>query len=165
MWRFARTLALAAKERPDEARAERAKFNEAAAVLSKTMEYGNNDAASLMAVVRPYLDGCLAKIAGENGTAIEYFNAAVHAEDALAYDEPPAWYLPSRDMLGTVLLREHYYGAAEQVFRDELARHPESGRALFGLSAALLAQGHDRETIAVQQRFERAWRAADVKPD
>jgi tetratricopeptide (TPR) repeat protein len=165
LWRFARTLAFAAKGRSEEASAERAKFLEAAGVLSKTIPYSNNDAASLMAVARPYLDGRLALMAGDNAAAIGHFRKAVAAEDALTYDEPPAWYLPSRDALGAALLRERYYAAAEQVYRDELAIHPESGRALYGLSAALVAQGRDRETTEVMKRFEQAWRAADVKPD
>jgi len=165
LWRFARTLALAAKGRSEEASAERTKFLEAASALSKTIPYGNNDAASLMAVARPYLDGRLALMAGDNAAAINHLRNAVAAEDALVFDEPPAWYLPSRDALGAALLRERYYAAAEQVYRDELAIHPERGRALYGLSAALLAQGRDRETTEVLKRFEQAWRAADVKPD
>jgi tetratricopeptide (TPR) repeat protein len=165
LWRFARTLAFAAKGRSEEASAERAKFLEAAGVLSKTIPYSNNDAASLMAVARPYLDGRLALMAGDNAAAIGHLRKAVAAEDALAYDEPPGWYLPSRDALGAALLHERYYAAAEQVYRDELAIHPESGRALYGLSAALVAQGRDRETTEVMKRFEQAWRAADVKPD
>jgi tetratricopeptide (TPR) repeat protein len=165
LWRFARALAFAAKGRSADASAERAKFLEAAGSVSKTISYGNNDAVSLMAVARPYLDGKLALMAGDNAAAIDHLRKAATAEDALTYDEPPAWYLPSRDLLGMALLREKYYPAAEQVFRDELAIHPESGRALYGLSAALLAQGKDRETTEVQKRFDQAWRAADVKPD
>jgi Flp pilus assembly protein TadD len=104
-------------------------------------------------------------MAGNNADAIRSLQLAATAEDALAYDEPPAWYLPSRDALGTALLRERYYSAAEEVFRAELERHPESGRALYGLSAALLAQSKSRETIEVEKRFQRAWRAADSRPD
>ena len=163
LWRFARTLALAGKGQADEARGERTKFLEADAALPKTMEYGNNDAAGLMAVARPYLDGRLAMMAGDNAAAIGYLRQAVAAEDALAYDEPPAWYLPSRDALGAALMRECDYPAAEKVYRDELKRHPESGRALFGLHAALVAQERGKEAAAVQKRFVRAWREADVE--
>jgi hypothetical protein len=165
MWRFARTIALAGKGRLEEARAEREKFLEAAGAVSKTTEYGNNDGASLMAVARPYLDGRLALMAGNNTAAINSLQRAAATEDALAYDEPPGWYLPSRDLLGTALLRERYYPAAEEVFRVELARHPESGRALYGLGAALLAEGRDKESVDVQKHFERAWRTADSKPE
>jgi tetratricopeptide (TPR) repeat protein len=163
LWHFARTLAFAGKGQSEDAQAERAKFLEAAAAVPKTTEYGNNDAAGVLAVARPYLDGRLALMAGNNVGAIAQFRLAVAAEDALAYDEPPAWYLPSRDALGVALLRDCDYPAAEQVYRDELKLHPESGRALFGLRAALLAQKRDSEAAAMGKRFERAWRAADMK--
>jgi tetratricopeptide (TPR) repeat protein len=162
MWHLARTLAFTAKGQADDAQAERAKFAEAAKVLSKTMEYGNNNAEMLALVAGPYLDGRLAMMAGNTVAAITYLRQAVAAEDALTYDEPPAWYLPSRNSLGAALLRAGDLPAAEQVFRDELAIHAESGRALFGLRAALAGQGRDREALAVQKRFDRAWRAADV---
>ena len=162
MWHFARTLAFAGTGRADDARAERAKFGEAAKALSKTIGYGNNDAEVLALVARPYLDGRLAFMAGDTTAAITYLRQAVAAEDALAYDEPPPWFLPSRDALGAALLRARDLPAAEQVFRDELRIHAESGRALFGLHAALAGQGRDREALAVQKRFDRAWRAADV---
>ncbi len=163
LWHFARTLAFAGKGQAEDAQAERSKFLEAADAVPKTTEYGNNDAAGVLAVARPYLDGRLSLMAGNNADAIAHFRLAVAAEDALAYDEPPGWYLPSRNALGVALLRDCDYPAAEQVFRDELKLHPESGRALFGLRAALLAQKRDREAAAVGKRFERAWRAADVK--
>ena len=127
------------------------------------MEYGNNNAADLAAVARPYLDGRLAMMAGDNASAITLLRQAVAAEDALAYDEPPGWYLPSRNALGVALVRSGDFVAAEQVFREELALHPESGRALFGLRTALLGQGRDKDAAALDQRVRRAWRGADVE--
>ena len=165
MWHFARTLALAGKGRSDEAKAERAKFGEAAATLTKTMGYGNNDARALAAVAVPYLDGRLALMTGDDAEAIAQLRKAVAAEDALAYDEPPGWYLPAREALGAALLKTHDYPAAERAFRDELDRHRESGRALFGLHAALVVEGRAKEAAAVERRFRHAWRAADVKLD
>ena len=163
LWRFARTLAFAGKGQAADAEAERTKFLKAASEVPKTLEYGNNDAQGVLAVARPYLDGRLALIAGNNAGAIAQLRLAAAAEDALAYDEPPAWYLPARDALGVALLRDCDYPAAEQAFRDELTQHPESGRALSGLHAALIAQGRDKEAAAVAARLQRAWRAADVK--
>lgn len=132
MWHFARTLALMGKGRAAEAKAERAKFGDATATLSKTMGYGNNSAADLAAVALPYLDGRLALMAGSTADAITHLRKGA---------------------------------AAEQVFRDELARHPASGRALFGLHAALAGEGRAKEAAAVQRRFRHAWRAADVGLD
>jgi len=163
LWHFARALALSGKGRLNDAQAERARFLEAAGALGKSIEYGNNNAPAIMAVARPYLDGRIALMAGDTTAAITLLRQAVVAEDELVYDEPPAWYLPSRDALGAALLRAGDYPAAEQVFRDELAVHAQSGRALFGLRAALAAQGREQEASAVQKQFERAWRAADVK--
>ena len=162
MWHFARTLAFAGKGRPDDARAEKARFADAAKAMAKTIDYGNNNAEKLAQVAAPYLDGRLALMAGNTAAAITRLRQAVAAEDALAYDEPPPWYLSSRDALGAALLRAGDLPAAEQVFRDELAIHPESGRALFGLHAALAGQGRAQEALAVQKRFDRAWRGADV---
>jgi tetratricopeptide (TPR) repeat protein len=163
LWHFARTLAFAGKGQADAAQTERAKFLEVAGAVPKTTEFGNNNAAGVLAVAHPYLDGRLALMAGNNAGAIANLRLAVAAEDALAYDEPPGWYLPSRNALGVALLRDCDYPAAEQVYRDELKLHPESGRALFGLRAALLAQQRNGEAAAVGKRFEHAWRAADVK--
>jgi tetratricopeptide (TPR) repeat protein len=163
MWHFARALAFAGKGRTDDAQAERSRFLEAASTLTKTMEYGNNDAAALAAVARPYLDGRMAMMAGDNTAAITLLRQAVAAEDALTYDEPPGWYLPSRNALGVALVRAGDFVAAEQVFRDELVLHPESGRALFGLRTALLGQGRDKEAAALTHQLQRAWRGADVE--
>jgi tetratricopeptide (TPR) repeat protein len=163
MWHFARALAFAGKGRTDDAQAERAKFLDAAGTLTKTMEYGNNNAAALAAVARPYLDGRMAMIAGDNAAAITFLRQAVVTEDALTYDEPPGWYLPSRNALGVALVRSGDFVAAEQVFREELVLHPESGRALFGLQTALLGQGRDKEAAALTGRLQHAWRGADVE--
>jgi len=165
VWHLARTLALAGKGRLVDAAAERAKFIDAANSLPKTLELGNNNAGALVAIARPYLDGRIALMRGNFAEAIRYLRDAVAAEDALAYDEPPAWYLPAREALGTAMLRAGDSSGAEKTFRDDLLHNPESGRSLFGLHAALVATGRGDEAAKVQVRFERAWRAADVKLD
>ncbi len=162
LWLFSRTLALAATGRTGEAIAERAKFVAAVETIPKTLDAGNNSARAMFAVAVPYLDGRLALIDGNRAGAISHLRQAVAAEDALAYDEPPTWYLPSRQALGAALLAAGDLPAAEQVFRDDLAVNRESGRALFGLRAALAGQGRTREAAAVQTQFAHAWRTADV---
>ena len=102
---------------------------------------------------------------GDAPSAIESLREAVVAEDALAYDEPPTWYLPSRQALGAALLRSGDASGAEKAYRENLRRNPESGRTLFGLRSALAAQGRSHQAADVQKRFERAWRAADVTLD
>jgi hypothetical protein len=52
---------------------------------------------------------------------------------------------------------------AEKVFRDELVKNPRSGRALFGLSKSLAAQGKKYAAQVVQREFEAAWKNADTQ--
>src|SRR5207245_4597016 len=52
LWHFARALAFAGKGQAEDAQAERSKFLQAAEAVPKTTEYGNNDAAGVLAVAR-----------------------------------------------------------------------------------------------------------------
>src|SRR5262249_24964592 len=94
--------------------------------------------------------------------AIRLFSEAVAKEDALSYDEPADWFFPVRHLLEAQLLSVHRPLDAERVFREDLARNPEDGWALKGLSEALRARGKTAEAKALDDRFARAWRNADV---
>jgi len=163
IWRFARTLAFAEKNQVAAAAIERGKFLKDAQSLPKNIDFGNNNSGAVIAVARLYLEGRLALVRGDIPGAITWLRNAVIAEDALAHDDPPAWYLSSRQALGAAMMRARDFGAAERIYREDLERNPESGRALFGLQAALAAQGRHREAGALQKRIDHAWRAADVK--
>jgi hypothetical protein len=84
-------------------------------------------------------------------------------EDALAYDEPPAWFLPVRESLGGALLRSGDSAAAEKVFRADLEKNVRNGRSLFGLMESLKAQGKKEASRSVQREFESAWKNADTQ--
>ena len=70
---------------------------------------------------------------------------AVKREDALRYAEPPDWIIPVRHALGAALLQSRRYTEAEQVYRDDLERHPENGWSLFGLARSLELSGNAEE--------------------
>jgi len=108
------------------------------------------------------LDAKLAAATGRTDAAIAAWRRAVAAEDALAYDEPPAWYYPTRESLGGELLRNGQAVEAEVVFREDLKRNPGSGRSLFGLAEALKAQEKDADAAEVLTQFKKAWARADV---
>jgi hypothetical protein len=163
IWRFARTLAFAGKNQLADAASEREKFVQDAQRLPKNIEFGNTNSGAVIAVARLYLEGRLALARGDVAGAIKWLRNAVIAEDALAQDDPPAWYLFSRQALGVAMMHARDFGAAEKIYREDLERNPDSGRALFGLQAALAAQGRHREAGTLQKRIDRAWRAADVK--
>jgi Flp pilus assembly protein TadD len=86
----------------------------------------------------------------------------VNAQDRLVYHEPPPFYQPIRESLGASLVAAGRYADAEQVFREELAQHPGSGRALFGLWRALEGRGEGEEAGRVQRAFKAAWAGSDV---
>ena len=54
-------------------------------------------------------------------------------------------------------------GAAEAVFRADLAKLPDNGWGLYGLQRALALQKKKTEAADVQKRFDRIWSKADVK--
>jgi hypothetical protein len=67
-----------------------------------------------------------------------------------------------RHHLGAVLLEAGRAADAERVYREDLARFPENGWALFGLAQSLRAQGREVEATQVEQRFANAWAGSDV---
>jgi tetratricopeptide (TPR) repeat protein len=109
------------------------------------------------------LMGEIATRSGKLDDGIAHFRKALKIEDAGLYFEPPKWYYPIRQSLGAALLKAGKPAEAEAVYREDLKRFPENGWSLFGLAAALKAQGKSADAAAVQQRFSKAWSAADVK--
>ncbi|HYJ92671.1 MAG TPA: tetratricopeptide repeat protein, partial [Pyrinomonadaceae bacterium] len=109
------------------------------------------------------LDGEIAFAKGNKADGIETLRKAVAAADLINYDEPPDFDIPVREWLARALMRSGNFADAETVYRDELAKHPKSGRALFGLAEALKRQGKDTSAELVRRQFESAWRDADAK--
>jgi tetratricopeptide (TPR) repeat protein len=105
----------------------------------------------------------LAARRGGTDEAVRLLRQAVSREDELRYYEPPLWHYPVRHALGALLLSADRPREAELVYREDLARHPENGWALFGLAASLKAQGQRQAAAAVEERFNRAWARADVR--
>src|SRR5688572_23039896 len=76
----------------------------------------------------------LADAQGKLAEAAAAYEEAVLIEDALAYMEPPFWYYPVRQSLGSVRLRQGRLDEAEKAFRDSLARVRNNAWALAGLA-------------------------------
>ena len=117
----------------------------------------------VLAVAAADLDARNAMTRKDRKGAIAAWTKAVAAEDALAYDEPPAWQLPMRESLGAALLADGQAAEAEKVFRADLDRHPRNPRSLLGLAGSLKAQGKTADAAWVQAQFEAAWKDADTK--
>lgn len=96
--------------------------------------------------------------------AIRELSRAAVIEDSLEYIEPPAWLIPARQFLGTLLLQQGRWADAEAVFREDIVRYPDNGWSLTGLALCLRAQGRSAESEAVAGRLRQVWPRADVQP-
>ena len=163
MWHYARGVALAATGKPEEAAAERDSVAAIAKAIPADVVEGLNHAAPLLRLATDALDGEMAMRGGHYEDAVESFRGAVAAEDSLHYDEPPAWYYPTRQALGLALLKAGKPADAETAYREDLKRYPNNGWSLYGLANALSARGRVTEAVAMKKRFTRAWVHADFK--
>ena len=163
VWHFARGLAFARTGRVDKAQRELDALRPLAADASLGEQFGGlNSLGAILQVAEPYLSGEVAAARGDVEAAVAALEEAVRREDALTYDEPPPWALPSRWVLGRVLLDAGRAAEAEAVYRADLEVYPENGRSLFGLQRSLRAQGRAADADALQPRIDAAWQHADV---
>ena len=87
------------------------------------------------------LSAKIASARGDHNAAAAKLGDAVQMQDALTYDEPPIWYFPVREELGTELLAAGEANRAEAVYRADLKINPGNARSLKGLTETLRAQG------------------------
>lgn len=99
----------------------------------------------------------MADAQGDLDGAARAYEEAVAIEDALAYMEPPFWYYPIRQSLGSVYLRQGKLDAAEKALRDSLARVRGNGWALAGLAEVYRRKGDAKAEKSARQAYARAW--------
>ncbi len=160
MWHFGRALAFAARGDRAGAARERESFEKTKGTVAADATWGQNKPGDVFAMASEIL---AARTAASPGDALPHWQRAVAMQDALTYDEPPAWYYPLRESWGAALLRAGNAAEAEKVFREGVQRVPHNGRMLFGLMEALKAQGKNEDAGWVRQEFEASWAKADVK--
>jgi tetratricopeptide (TPR) repeat protein len=164
VWHFTRGTALARTGKLREARRELEALERAVAdpALQDVKVKQINPAASLARIADLTLRAELAAAEKKHDAAVKQLEQAVAIEEGLAPDEPHLWLAPTRHALGAALLRAGRASDAERVYREDLARYPENGWALYGLSQALAKQGRSDEARDADERFRAAWRSADV---
>ena len=109
--------------------------------------------------------GRLADAEGDLERAAKAYEDAIFIEDSLAYMEPPYWYYPVRQSLGSVRLRQGRLDDAEKAFRESLARVRSNGWALAGLAETYRLKRLDKAERAARAAFGRAWMGARTGPD
>jgi tetratricopeptide (TPR) repeat protein len=163
LWRFGRGMAFSGEGKLEPAAEERDALATEVKPMPAKAEFGYNTAGQIFGIAQWMLDANIARAKREYKESAELLKKAALAEDALAYDEPPDWYLPPRESLGAVLFLDGRASEAETVFRAELKQHAKNPRALFGLAECLRAEGKSGEEAEVRKQFEEGWKHADVQ--
>jgi len=165
VWHYARGIAYTRGRKLKEANEELRRVRAIAADprLEEIRIWGLNPTSSLAEIAAAVLRAEIAAARKDVKTAVAQLRKAIAIEDSLIYGEPPDWFYPVRHNLGAVLLEAGRPGAAEKVYREDLARFPDNGWSLFGLAQSLRAQGKKEQAAEVQDRFEAAWQHADVE--
>ena len=163
LWHYARGVALAGKGRLTEAEQERVILANLAKAMPGETPFGLNTAASVLKIAEPSLDARIAAAKGNYKLGVEHWRKGVSAHDDLNYDEPPGWYYPTRESLGSALLLAGNAAEAEKVFRKDLEDNPHNGRSLYGLAESLKKQDKMQDAQKIRKEFEAAWKNADSK--
>ena len=158
MWDFAQGYARLRKGNVKDARKYLNRVKKAAVTSSDRFRF--HEARHLLETVGGILEGEILRSEGRIDASILALEHAVAYEDSLRYDEPEPIPFSARHWLGAVLLETEKFAEAEQVYRDELADHPNNGWSYIGLIQALEAQG--KKDIELEKAFKASWARSDT---
>jgi tetratricopeptide (TPR) repeat protein len=158
LWHFARGMAMATIGKLEDAVSESRALLAAKQGISTVATIGFSPASRILDIASKVLDAKIAQEKHDYQSAIQLLEKAVETEDTLDYVEPPDWYFPTRESLGSVLLAKGDYREAEKVFRADLEKYPHNGRSLFGLQASLQGLGKDDAVQVVKADLQTAWK-------
>ena len=161
---FARSVAYSALGDTEAAQREIDLIDEVAKNFTDEWKMGNNPAKEVVDIARLMAQGELAFRQGQTDHAFDLLRKAVAMEEKLRYDEPPGWMQPVRHALGALLLADGRAAEAEQVYRADLARHPNNAWSLLGLKQSLEQQSKFAAAEAMDEQVQAAWARADHKP-
>lgn len=164
IWHYARGVAFANKGDLKAAKAEQTALVPLKA-NPKVMVLDGSDypASQLLNVADNLLLGEIAMTAKDMKAAIASFEAAVAAQDALPYTEPPFWYYPTRQSLGFALLKAGKAKEAQAVYEADLKQYMHNGWSTFGLIQALEAQGKNADADMMREHFKAMWQFSDIE--
>lgn len=165
LFHFGRGVAQAGLGAVADAERERDAYRAARQRVPADTMIGYNSASNIFLVCDAVLDARIAAARGNLDGAIQAWQKAVAAEDALSYDEPSDWFYPTRESLGAAYFRAKRYEEAERTFREDLERNPDNPRSLFALwqMVGVVGEPDDPVTMLLRRRFREAWTDADVE--
>lgn len=136
---FSRAMAYAHLHLKEKGEVEKTLFRESLKRIPLDSETALNPTLKIMDLAETLLKAKFAQLNRE--PYLNYLQEAVIKQDQLDYNEPPAWYMPTRQLLGAALLKEKKYKEAEDHFKKALQKLQRNGRLLYGLELSLQGQG------------------------
>ncbi|MEP4194410.1 MAG: tetratricopeptide repeat protein [Aliishimia sp.] len=146
------------------------KFEAAAAALDEGRMMHVVKCEAILGVAREMLAGEVNYHKGNHEIAFAHLRKAVELEDALPYDEPWGWMMPSRHALGALLLEQGHVEEAMAAYEADLGldntvlrsnRHPNNVWALLGLSKCYTLLGKEKEARMIQPQLDFALSRSD----
>ncbi len=124
----------------------------------------------ILTVAKEMLAGEIEYHKGNYAVAFDHLRQAVVNEDALPYDEPWGWMMPSRHALGALLLEQGHTTEAAAAYEADLGlnttcirsnRHPNNVWALLGLHTCYERLGKKIEATMIKPSLDFALARAD----
>jgi len=157
-WHFSRAMAHTALGNTDSALTEKSLMIQFQRQIPPVEEIARNPASKVIELAAILLEGSLARAKKNYQGNLDALKKGVELQDQLSYDEPPAWYVPVRQLLGFALLQQQQYNEAEVEFRATLKTIQRNGRTLFGLAQCLKNQERDIDAYWVEREMRAALR-------
>jgi tetratricopeptide (TPR) repeat protein len=171
MIHYAKTVALSATGRIEEAEQQKALFEAALSRVPDTRYLFNNTCLDILAIAAEMLNGELEYRKGNYEVAYAHLRKSIELDDGLPYDEPWGWMQPARHAYGALLLEQGHVEEAEAVYRADLGlddslprtyQHPENVWSLHGYHECLMRLGKHDLAHMIKQRLDLAIARADV---
>lgn len=162
VYHYVKGMAFAATNEEEDAHKEFDAFTELRSKVPADFAWGLGPASQVLEVMGNVLGARLVRLHGDRNVEIDLLQKAVAAYDLVGYDEPADFYYPVRETLGFALLRSNRHAEALAVFKEEAKRHPNSGRALFGLARSYMMNGPMLEADRTEKLLKQAWKYADT---
>jgi tetratricopeptide (TPR) repeat protein len=163
VYHYVRGMSFASTNALDDAQKEYDLFTDLRAKVPSDFAWGLGPASQVLEVQGDLLGARMMKARNNHQMEIDLLRKAVGAYDQIGYDEPADFYFPVRESLGFALLRANQHADAVACFEEEVKRHPNSGRALFGLARAYLLNGPMAGADAADEAFKIAWKKSDTQ--
>ena len=167
---YGKGIAHAALKQHDKAAEAHRNFTAAVATVSDERHIHVVSCQQILEVASEMLSGEIEYHKANYDTAFAHLRKAVELEDALPYDEPWPWMMPSRHPLGALLLEQGHAEEAAAAYEADLGmddtcirsnQHPNNVWALLGLTDCYKALGKTKEMAMIKPALDFALARAD----